>query len=319
MGATVVGVRFRRASKIYYFAPGEITDLAPGDEVIVETSKGREMGRVIIGPHVVEDQAIIGELKPIERRATPLDRLEAVRHERREAGALQRCRQMVAQHGLPMKVVGAEYNYDGTRLVFSFVAESRVDFRELVRELAKTFRARIELRQIGVRDEAKLLGGIGGCGRELCCRAWMSEFEPVSIKMAKHQDLPLSPMEISGLCGRLLCCLGYEDRFYVEARASLPKVGESVVTAAGPGRVIGVNALKETVQVELESEAVIEAAAEELKVTGGAPGGPRGERRHARGGRRAPAAEAAGEDEGRREPVGPGEDEERDGDEHGAG
>lgn len=265
MGATVVGVRFKRASKVYYFGPGNMPDLGPGDEVIVETSRGREMGRIVVGPQEVEDQEIIGQLKPVERRATPLDRLQAVRHQRHEGAALQRCREMVAEHNLPMKVVGAEYNFDGTRLVFAFTAEKRVDFRELVRELAKTFKARIELRQIGVRDEAKLMGGLGCCGRELCCRAWLTEFNPVSIKMAKHQGLPLSPQEISGLCGRLLCCLGFEDEFYVEARGRLPKPGQMVVTQEGPGKVVGVSALKGTANVQLESEAVIEVSAEELE------------------------------------------------------
>lgn len=265
MGTTVVGVRFRHASKLYYFSPGELADLAPGDDVIVETSRGRELGRVIIGPREVSEEEIVGELKPVERRATPADRLQALRFQRRERIALQRCRQKVEAHGLPMKVVGAEYNYDGTRLVFSFTADKRVDFRELVRDLAKTFHTRIELRQIGVRDEAKLMGGIGTCGRELCCRGWLPEFNPVSIKMAKQQDLPLSPMEISGLCGRLLCCLGYENSYYTEAKARLPKIGESVPTSSGQGRVVGINALKETVNVQLESEAIIEVSAEELK------------------------------------------------------
>ncbi len=265
MGATVVGVRFKRASKVYYFGPGNLPDLGPGDEVIVETSRGREMGRIVVGPQEVEDQEIIGQLKPVERRATPLDRLQAVRHQRHEGAALQRCREMVAEHNLPMKVVGAEYNYDGTRLVFAFTAEKRVDFRELVRELAKTFKARIELRQIGVRDEAKLMGGLGCCGRELCCRAWLTEFNPVSIKMAKHQGLPLSPQEISGLCGRLLCCLGFEDEFYVVARSRLPKTGQMVITQEGPGKVLGVNVLKGTANVQLESEAIIEVSAEDLE------------------------------------------------------
>lgn len=264
MAATVVGVRFKRASKVYYFGLGSCDDLKVGDYVIVETSRGREMGRVVIGPQEIEDQEVVGELKPVERRATPADHLEAVRYQRREAQVLERCRAMVAEHGLPMKMVGAEYNCDGTRLVFSFTAEKRVDFRELVRELAKTFKARIELRQIGVRDEAKLLGGVGMCGRELCCRTWLSEFAPVSIKMAKHQNLPLSPMEISGQCGRLLCCLAYEDSFYVETKADLPKVGAMVITREGPGRVVSVNPLKESVGVQLESEAIIEVSAAEL-------------------------------------------------------
>ncbi len=268
MGAIVVGVRFRRASKVYYFGPGDLTDLKPGDEVIVETSRGRELGRIIIGPREVDDEEIVGELKPVECRASVQDRLQAMRYQRREAAAVRRCRRQVAMHSLPMKVISAEYNYDGTRLVFSFTAEKRVDFRELVRELAKTFRARIELRQVGVRDEAKLTGGVGTCGRELCCRTWLTEFNPVSIKMAKHQDLPLSPMEISGICGRLLCCLGYEDDYYVETKARLPRVGESVVTRDGAGRVVGVNALKETVSVQLESEAIVEVSAEELVARG---------------------------------------------------
>lgn len=268
MGTIVVGVRFRRASKIYFFDPGKHTDLAVGDDVIVETARGREIGRVVLGPQEVGPEAIVGELRPVERPATPADRLQALRYQRREEGALHRCRQMVAEHGLEMKVVGAEYSFDGSRLVFSFTAEKRVDFRQLVRSLAKAFRARIELRQIGVRDEAKLLGGLGSCGRELCCRNWLAEFNPVSIKMAKHQDLPLSPNEISGQCGRLLCCLAFEDEFYMEAKARLPKVGHNVITPAGPGRVVELNALKETASVQLESEAIIEVSAEDLEVVG---------------------------------------------------
>jgi cell fate regulator YaaT (PSP1 superfamily) len=267
MGMTVVGVRFKRASKVYFFGPGKHADLQPGDQVIVETSRGREIGRVIVGPQEVEQDAIVGELKPVERRATAADRLLALRYQRREHTALQRCREMVAQHGLPMKVVGAEYSYDGARLVFSFTADKRVDFRELVRDLAKAFRARIELRQVGVRDEAKMLGGVGTCGRELCCARWLAEFNPVSIKMAKHQNLPLSPNEISGQCGRLLCCLAFEDEYYVQARAKLPRAGHTVVTPQGPGRVVGVNALTETANVQLEDETVIEVSAEDLTPT----------------------------------------------------
>ena len=163
MSAMVVGVRFKRATKIYYFSPGNQTQLKVGDDVIVETSRGREMGRVVIGPQEVDDQQVVGDLKPVERRATPADHLTALRYQRQEAEALRRCREMVAERGLPMKVVSAEYNCDGSRLVFAFAAEKRVDFRELVRDLAKAFKARIELRQIGVRDEAKLLGGLGTC------------------------------------------------------------------------------------------------------------------------------------------------------------
>jgi cell fate regulator YaaT (PSP1 superfamily) len=287
MGTTVVGVRFKRASKMYFFGPGNHADLRPGDQVIVETSRGREIGRVIIGPQEVEEDAIVGDLKPVERPATAADRLLALRYQRREQAALQHCREMVAQHGLPMKVVGAEFSYDGARLVFSFTADKRVDFRELVRDLAKVFRARIELRQIGVRDEAKMLGGMGTCGRELCCARWLAEFSPVSIKMAKHQGLPLSPNEISGQCGRLLCCLAYEDEYYVQAKARLPRVGHNVITPQGPGRVIGVNALAETASVQLESETVIQVSAEDLT-----PAEP-AHARHRPAGRRPP-----GEDEG---------------------
>lgn len=265
MGVTVVGVRFKRGSKIYDFSPNGLNNLQPGDEVIVQTSRGREMGRVVIGPHEVPDDEIVGELKPVERLATSLDRLQAQRFRRREAKALEKCREKVAEHGLPMKVVSAEYNFDGTRLVFAFTAEKRVDFRALVRDLAHTFRARIELRQIGVRDETKLCGGLGSCGRELCCRSWLAEFSPVSIKMAKHQGLPLSPMEISGVCGRLLCCLGYEDDYYVETRARLPKVGELLQTPDGIGKVLSVNCLQESVCVQLESEAIVHVSIEDVQ------------------------------------------------------
>ncbi|MCL6432317.1 MAG: stage 0 sporulation family protein [Anaerolineae bacterium] len=271
MAVTIVGVRFKRASKVYYFDPAGLADLKPGDEVIVETSRGREIARVVIGPRSVDENVIAGELKPIDRLATPLDRLQSVRQQRREAQALRRCREMVAARGLPMKVIAAEYSYDGSRLTFSFTAEKRVDFRELVRDLAKSFHARIELRQVGVRDEAKILGGLGTCGHELCCRTWMTEFSPVSIKMAKHQGLPLSPMEISGQCGRLLCCLAFEDEHYVKVRAGLPKVGQTVETGMGPGRIHAVNALKESVTVELESGAVIEVPADELRAKAQAP------------------------------------------------
>lgn len=265
MGITVVGVRFKRASKMYYFDPGEHTGLRPGDEVIVQTSRGCELGRVIIEPCQVDEDSIVGELKPVERLATPADRLQAVRYRRREETVLHRCREIVAEHGLPMKVIGADYSFDGSRLVFSFTADKRVDFRELVRDLAKEFRARIELRQVGVRDESKLIGGIGTCGRTLCCASWLTEFSPVSIKMAKHQNLPLSPNEISGVCGRLLCCLAFEDEYYVEAKAALPRVGRTVATGEGPGRVVAVNPLKQTVSVQLQNEVVIEVSADGLQ------------------------------------------------------
>ena len=183
----------------------------------------------------------------------------------KESAALDKCRQKIAEYSLPMKLVRAEYNYDGSRLLFFFTSEKRVDFRNLVRDLARTFRTRIELRQIGVRDEAKLLGGLGCCGRTRCCSSWLNDFHTVSIKMAKQQNLPLSPMEISGTCGRLLCCLSYENDFYCEAKKNLPRRGEQVFTEHGPGTVKNVNVPKNSVIVLLENEVTVEIPAEDLK------------------------------------------------------
>ena len=197
----VVGIRFNPATKVYYFDPTGFEDLATGDYAVVETARGKEVGKVVIPPRQVDSGEIVGRLKEVERRATPMDLTEMAYYRFREQDAVIRCREKVQEHGLPMKIVRAEYNYDGSRLVFFFASEKRVDFRKLVQDLARSFRARIELRQIGVRDEAKLMGGIGKCGRSLCCTTWLTEFSPVSIKMAKAQDLPLSPMDISGICG----------------------------------------------------------------------------------------------------------------------
>jgi cell fate regulator YaaT (PSP1 superfamily) len=198
------------------------------------------------------------------QRATPLDLLEAQRFQQQEGQAMEACREQVERYGLPMKVVGAEYNYDGSRLTFFFASEQRVDFRDLVRELAHVFKTRIELRQIGVRDEARLLGGIGKCGRPLCCATWLGDFCPVSIKMAKQQDLPLSPMEISGLCGRLLCCLVYENDYYREVKGRFPRVGRKIDTPLGPGKVTRVSALRETVNVLLDDGTELELSAEQV-------------------------------------------------------
>ncbi len=260
----VVGVRFRRAGKIYYFDPAGFEDLKVGDHVIVETAAGKEMGEVVIAPKEVPEGGVVSQLKPIQRRAELWDLLQREEFRRREGEALQKCREKVVKYGLPMKVVKAEYNFDGSRLVFFFTAEQRIDFRELVRDLARTFKTRVELHQVGVRDEAKLIGGLGRCGRPLCCATFLTEFTPISIKMAKEQDLSLNPAEISGLCGRLLCCLSYEEEYYHAVKERLPKKGEEVVTPYGPGRVIGVNVLKETVSVELESEVSVEVPASSL-------------------------------------------------------
>jgi len=260
----VVGVRFRRAGRIYYFDPAGFEDLKVGDYVIVETAAGREIGEVVIAPKEVPEGEVVSQLKPIQRRAELWDLLQREKFRRREGEALQKCREKIAEYGLPMKVVKAEYNFDGSRLVFFFTAEQRIDFRELVRDLARTFKTRVELHQVGVRDEAKLIGGLGRCGRPLCCTTFLTEFTPISIKMAKEQDLSLNPAEISGLCGRLLCCLSYEEEYYRAVKERLPKKGEEVVTPYGPGRVIGINVLKETVSVELESEVLVEVPASSL-------------------------------------------------------
>jgi cell fate regulator YaaT (PSP1 superfamily) len=261
----VVGIRFRQAGKIYYFDPTGFEDLKAGTYIVVDTARGEDVGWVALAPRQVADGEVVGQLKGILRRAEPWDLLQMQHFRDREEEALEKCRQKIAEYDLPMKVIKAEYNFDGSRLVFFFTAEKRVDFRELVKELAKTFRSRIELKQVGVRDEAKLIGDLGRCGRPLCCASHLCEFNPVSIKMAKQQDLPLSPMEISGICGRLLCCLAYENDYYAEVKKRLPKVGDVVVTSHGAGKVTDINVLKETLSVELDSEATIEITAEELK------------------------------------------------------
>ncbi len=263
--AKIVGIRFKPVSKIYYFDPTGFEDLQAGDYVIVETTRGREAGQVVIPPREVPEEKVVTPLKDILRRAEPWDLVQMEHYRSLEPRALEICRRKVAECGLPMKIIKAQFNFDGSHLVFYFVAENRVDFRELVRDLAKTFDTKVELRQIGVRDEAKLMGGLGRCGRPLCCTSFLTEFTPVSIKMAKLQDLPLSPTEISGLCGRLLCCLTYENEYYAEVKEKLPQIGEKVNTPYGPGKVTGVNVLKETVNVELESEVTIEVPAKGLK------------------------------------------------------
>jgi len=269
----IVGIRFKPVSKIYYFDPAGFEDLEAGDYVIVETARGREAGKVALAPKEVPEDEVVSKLKGIIRRAEPWDLVQMEHYRCLEPKALEVCREKVAEYGLPMKMVKAEYNFDGSHLAFYFVAEKRVDFRELVRDLAKTFETKIELRQVGVRDEAKLIGGLGRCGRPLCCISFLSEFNPVSIKMAKRQNLPLSPMEISGLCGRLFCCLTYENEYYAEIKKKLPWVGKKVNTPYGRGKVIGINVLKETVNVELESEATVELPAKDVKDKGEAARG----------------------------------------------
>lgn len=260
----IVGIRFKRAGRVYYFDPGEL-ELEINDEVVVETARGTEAGRVVIAPRQVLESELSEPLKPVLRKLEPADRQQMESLKKREPEAFQRCLSKIQQHGLPMKLVGAEYNFDGSRLTFFFTADGRVDFRELVRDLASTFHTRIELRQIGVRDEAKLIGGIGRCGRVLCCASFMSDFTPVSIKMAKDQDLPLNPMKISGVCGRLLCCLNFENELYTSAKQEMPRLHETVDTPQGTGRVVALNVLKGTVVVEIEGKGTVELPKAEVR------------------------------------------------------
>jgi cell fate regulator YaaT (PSP1 superfamily) len=249
---------------VYYFDPASI-ELDLNDWVVVETEHGTEVGRVVISPKQVLSSEITEPLKPVIRKAEEEDFRQMDEFEGKEKEALTRCQEMVARFNLPMKLLAAEYNLDGTRLTFYFSAEGRVDFRELLKGLTNTFKTRIELRQVGSRDKAKFLGGIGRCGRPLCCTTYLSEFNPVSIKMAKEQDLPLNPMKISGACGRLLCCLSYECEQYRIMKEKLPALGQRVSTPMGLATVVGGNPLRETVLVQLESQATVELPIEQVK------------------------------------------------------
>ena len=248
---TVISVRFRSGSKTYYFDPGQLA-VCPGDDVVVETAQGPEFAQCVEGNHEVADDAVVAPLRPVLRIATDNDRHTAAYNRSREKDAFDICQKKIAQHGLEMKLVRVECSFDGSKILFFFTADGRVDFRELVKDLAGVFRARIELRQIGVRDEAKMLGGLGICGRPFCCASYMDEFVPVSIKMAKTQNLSLNPTKISGTCGRLMCCLKYEQDAYEDAIKRMPKNDSFVVTPDGPGNVSDINVLKETVNVRLD-------------------------------------------------------------------
>ncbi len=263
--AEIVGIRFKRAGKVYYFDAGDI-ELKVNDYVVVKTARGLELGRVTIAPKQVLAGEVAKGLKPVVRKAEAEDIERAQELEAREAEALSECAKLVAKLKLPMKMLGAEYSLDGSRLTFFFSAEERVDFRELVRQLNSRFKKKVELRQLGPRDEAKLVGGFGRCGRPLCCMNFLAELSPVSIKMAKEQDLPLNPMKISGVCGRLLCCLAYESEQYHAMKAKLPREGQKVKTPMGVAVVVGGNPLKETVWVELESQARVELPLSKVKV-----------------------------------------------------
>ena len=248
---TVISVRFRSGSKTYYFDPGQLA-VCPGDDVVVETAQGPEFAQCVEGNHEVADDAVVAPLRPVLRIATDNDRHTAAYNRSREKEAFDICRRKIQQHKLEMKLVRVECSFDGSKILFFFTADGRVDFRELVKDLAGVFRSRIELRQIGVRDEAKMLGGLGICGRPFCCASYMDEFVPVSIKMAKTQNLSLNPTKISGTCGRLMCCLKYEQDAYEDAIKRMPKNDSFVVTPDGPGNVSDINVLKETVNVRLD-------------------------------------------------------------------
>ena len=266
----VVGIRFQRAGKIYYFDPLDY-DLETAMHVIVETARGVEMGTVLIPPKEVEDDKVIQPLKPVIRVATDEDEKVMERNKEKEAEAYVICKEKIAKHGLEMKLVAAEYTFDNNKLLFYFTADGRIDFRELVKDLASVFRTRIELRQIGVRDETKMLGGIGICGRPLCCHSYLSEFIPVSIKMAKEQNLSLNPTKISGVCGRLMCCLKNEQDTYEYLNSRLPSVGDYVTTPGGmKGEVQSINVLRQLVKVIVdngEEKELIEYPVDDLQFT----------------------------------------------------
>ena len=248
----VVGVSFRPVTKVYYFDPAGHDDLQPNEHVVVETSRGRTTGQVVFAPREVAASEVSGTLKPVVRRATAWDMVQVDQMLHKEPETLAACRERVRALGLAMKIVKAEWSFDGVSLVAYFTSEQRIDFRNLVQDLSQTLRARVEMRQVGVRDEAKFIGGFGRCGRDLCCATWLRDFTPVSIKMAKQQDLPLNTSEVSGACGRLLCCLSYENDFYVEARKQMPKVNSTLMTPQGPGKVKQVHVLTNSVTVLVE-------------------------------------------------------------------
>ncbi|MGI1806950.1 PSP1 domain-containing protein [Exiguobacterium sp. TDN 0502] len=264
----VVGVRFKEAGKIYYFAPGQ-ESLSRGQAVIVETVRGIEYGEVVIADKQMDEEDVVLPLKSILRIADDKDAMIVRENKVAALDAHAVCVEKIREHKLDMKLVDVEYTFDRNKVIFYFTAEGRVDFRELVKDLAAVFRTRIELRQIGVRDEAKLLGGIGPCGRVLCCSSFLGEFEPVSIKMAKDQNLSLNPTKISGVCGRLMCCLKYENDTYEEMRRDLPDYGKRLTVPEGEGRVVGLNILDQVVQIELKDRSrVLTYSMEELLSVG---------------------------------------------------
>lgn len=264
----VIGVRFRNAGKIYYFDPMSL-EVKTGDHVIVETARGVEYGYVVLGSREVEEEKVVQPLKPVIRLATKADdEVEKKNHEK-EKDAFKICKEKIRKHGLQMKLIDAEYTFDNNKVLFYFTADGRIDFRELVKDLASVFKTRIELRQVGVRDETKIVGGIGVCGRTLCCHSYLSEFIPVSIKMAKEQNLSLNPTKISGVCGRLMCCLKNEEETYEDLNSKLPSVGDFVTTDDNlKGEVHSVSVLRQLVKVVVmvkDEKEIREYKVEQLK------------------------------------------------------
>ena len=265
----IIGVRFREVGKIYYFSPGTL-DIKVGDKVIVETSRGLEYGNVVLGGREVSDESISSPLKNVIRMASDEDSKNVSENREKEKEAFKICKEKILEHGLEMKLISVEYTFDNTKLLFYFTADGRIDFRDLVKDLAVIFKVRIELRQVGVRDETKLVGGIGSCGRPLCCHSYLSDFVPVSIKMAKDQNLSLNPQKISGVCGRLMCCLKNEADTYEELNRNLPAENDVVLIKGGKkGVVASVSVLRQTVKVIVEKEhdekEVLEYHVSELK------------------------------------------------------
>lgn len=269
---TVIGIRFKKASKIYYFDPVD-TGAVENDCVIVETVRGVEYGNVVIGPRQLPESEVVQPLKPVLRKATEADKKQYAENKIKEKKAFTICEEKIKVHGLEMRLVDVEFTFDVNKIIFYFTAEGRIDFRELVKDLAAIFRTRIELRQIGVRDEAKLLNGIGCCGRTLCCATFWGDFEPVSIKMAKEQNLSLNPTKISGICGRLMCCLKYENHLYVGEKGCgdckcqddpPPKVGKKVLTPLGAGTVVSLNKQARDAKVKLTEDNIVTVSWDEI-------------------------------------------------------
>jgi cell fate regulator YaaT (PSP1 superfamily) len=260
----IVGVRFHQAGKIYYFDPAGL-QLEINDHVVVDTNRGQELGKVVIAPKQVIGSTITEPFKPVIRKATEEDLHHSAQRSDKNEMALTKSRELIIKLDLQMKPISAQYSLDGGHLTILFSAEKRVDFRELVKELSRNFRTHVELRQVGARDEAKQFGGIGKCGLPLCCTTFLSEFSPVSIKMAKEQNITLNPMKTSGICGRLLCCLGYEYEQYRSMKERFPAIGQDVSTSLGKAKVVDINPLKDAVSVELESGAKVELGISQVK------------------------------------------------------